>query len=55
MKKTLVVLAHPAIEKKSIASHNMIYVPGVYNKKEEVEQRAGEHVRRLDDYSCKLG
>lgn len=33
-----------------IVSHNMIYVPGVYNKKEEVEQRAREHARRLYDY-----
>ena len=31
-------------------SHNMIYVPGVYNKKEEVEQRAKEHAQRLYDY-----
>lgn len=33
-----------------IVSHAMIYVPGVYNKKEEVEQRAGEHGARLADY-----
>ncbi|MGV8057306.1 MAG: NAD(P)H-dependent oxidoreductase [Smithellaceae bacterium] len=33
-----------------IVSHGMIYVPGVYNKKEEVEQRATEHARRLYDY-----
>lgn len=33
-----------------IVSYNMIYVPGVYNKKEEVEQRAGEHGRRLYEY-----
>ena len=33
-----------------LVSHNMIYVPGVYNKKEEVEQRAREHAQRLCDY-----
>lgn len=33
-----------------IISHNMIYVPGIYNKKEEVEQRAKEHAQRLYDY-----
>ena len=33
-----------------IVSHSMIYVPGVYNKKEEVEQRAREHGARLADY-----
>jgi len=33
-----------------IISHNMIYVLGVYNKKEEVEQRAKEHAQRLYDY-----
>lgn len=33
-----------------IVSHSMIYVPGVYNKKEEVEQRAREHAARLADY-----
>jgi putative NADPH-quinone reductase len=33
-----------------VVSHNMIYVPGVYNKKEEVEQRAAEHARRLYNY-----
>ena len=33
-----------------IVSHNMIYVPGVYNKKEEVEQRAREHAERLYKY-----
>jgi glutathione-regulated potassium-efflux system ancillary protein KefG len=33
-----------------LVSHNMIYVPGVYNKKEEVEQRASDHAQRLYDY-----
>lgn len=33
-----------------LVSHNMIYVSGVYNKKEEVEQRAREHAQRLFDY-----
>lgn len=33
-----------------LVSHSMIYVPGVYNKKEEVEQRAKEHAQRLYDY-----
>jgi hypothetical protein len=28
----------------------MLYVPGVYNKKEEVEQRAKEHAQLLYDY-----
>jgi hypothetical protein len=28
----------------------MIYVPGVYNKKEEVEQRARDHAERLYKY-----
>jgi hypothetical protein len=28
----------------------MIFVHGVYNKKEEVEQRAREHAARLADY-----
>jgi glutathione-regulated potassium-efflux system ancillary protein KefG len=33
-----------------IVSYNMIYVPDVYNKKEEVEQRAREHAERLYKY-----
>ena len=33
-----------------LISHNMIYVPGVYNKKEEVEQKAREHAQQLYDY-----
>jgi glutathione-regulated potassium-efflux system ancillary protein KefF len=33
-----------------LVSHGMIYVPGVYNKKEEVEQRAIEHAQRLYNY-----
>jgi len=33
-----------------IVSHSMIFVPGVYNKKEEVEQRAREHAARLANY-----
>jgi glutathione-regulated potassium-efflux system ancillary protein KefG len=33
-----------------IVSHNMIYIPGVYNKKEEVEQRARDHAERLARY-----
>ena len=33
-----------------LVSHSMIYVPGVYNKKEEVEQRAKDHAQRLYDY-----
>jgi putative NADPH-quinone reductase len=33
-----------------LVSYNMIYVPGVYNKKEEVEQRAKEHAERLYKY-----
>ena len=33
-----------------LVSYNMIYVPGVYNKKEEVEQMAKEHADRLYKY-----
>jgi putative NADPH-quinone reductase len=33
-----------------IVSHNMIYIPDVYNKKEEVEQRARLHAERLHQY-----
>jgi len=33
-----------------IVSHSMIYIPGVYNKKEEVEQRARMHAERLHQY-----
>ena len=33
-----------------IISHNMIYIPDVYNKLEEVEQRAREHGERLHDH-----
>ncbi|MBF0327525.1 MAG: NAD(P)H-dependent oxidoreductase [Nitrospirae bacterium] len=33
-----------------IISHNMIYIPDVYNKKEEVEQRAREHAEELVTY-----
>jgi putative NADPH-quinone reductase len=33
-----------------IVSHNMIYVPGIYNKKDEVEQRAKNHAQRLYEY-----
>jgi glutathione-regulated potassium-efflux system ancillary protein KefF len=28
-------------------THNMIYIPGIYNKKEDVEQRAREHADKL--------
>jgi glutathione-regulated potassium-efflux system ancillary protein KefG len=30
-----------------IVSYNMIYIPGVYNKKDEVEQRARDHAEKL--------
>ncbi|RMF44012.1 MAG: flavodoxin family protein [Deltaproteobacteria bacterium] len=30
-----------------LVSHSMVYIPGVYNVKEEVEERAREHARRL--------
>jgi len=30
-----------------VLTHNMIYIPDVYNVKEEVEQRALDHARRL--------
>ena len=33
-----------------IISHSMIYIPNVYNKKEEVEQRAREHAEKLYNY-----
>ncbi len=33
-----------------IISHNMIYIPNVYNKQEEVEQRAVEHAEKLYKY-----
>ena len=33
-----------------IVSHNMIYIPDVYNKKDEVEQRARNHAGRLYQY-----
>jgi putative NADPH-quinone reductase len=33
-----------------IVSHNMIYIPDVYNKKEEVEQRARDHAEKLQRY-----
>ena len=33
-----------------IISHNMIYIPNVYNKKDEVEQRASEHAEKLYNY-----
>ena len=33
-----------------IISHNMIYIPDVYNKKDEVEQRARNHAERLYQY-----
>jgi putative NADPH-quinone reductase len=33
-----------------LVSHGMIYVPGIYNKKEEVEQKAREHAQRLSGY-----
>ena len=33
-----------------IVSHSMIFIPDVYNKKEEVEQRAREHADRLAAY-----
>jgi glutathione-regulated potassium-efflux system ancillary protein KefG len=33
-----------------LVSHGMIYVPSVYNKKEEVEQRAKNHAQRLQEY-----
>jgi putative NADPH-quinone reductase len=33
-----------------IVSYNMIFVPGVYNKREEVERRAQEHARRIVEY-----
>jgi len=33
-----------------IISHDMIYIPDVYNTMGEVEQRAREHAERLYDY-----
>lgn len=33
-----------------IISHNMIYIPNVYNERAEVEQRAREHAERLYRY-----
>lgn len=33
-----------------IKSHDMIFIPGVYNKKEEVEARAKEHAKKLIDF-----
>ncbi len=30
-----------------LVTHNMVYIPGVYNVKSEVEQRATEHADRL--------
>ena len=33
-----------------IVSHSMIYIPGVYNKQDEVEQRARIHAERLQQY-----
>ena len=33
-----------------IVSFNMIYIPDVYNKKEEVEQRARDHAEKLYRY-----
>jgi len=33
-----------------VISHNMIYISGVYNKKEDVEERARDHARRLTGY-----
>ena len=33
-----------------IISHNMIYIPNVYNKQDEVEQRAREHAEKLYKY-----
>jgi len=35
---------------RPIVSHNMIYIPDVYNKKEEVEDRAREHAEKLHRY-----
>lgn len=33
--------------KEPIVSHDMVYIPGVWNEKEAVEQRAENHVDRL--------
>ncbi len=32
---------------KPLVTHNMVYIPDVYNVKEEVEQRAREHASKL--------
>lgn len=32
---------------KPVYTHGMIYIPGVYNRLEDVQARAGDHVRRL--------
>lgn len=32
---------------KPVYTHGMIYIPGVYNRLEDVQTRAGDHVRRL--------
>jgi putative NADPH-quinone reductase len=37
---------------KPLISYNMIYIPGVYNEKEDVEQRAQEHVSKLLEELC---
>jgi len=35
---------------RPIVSHGMIFIPGVYNTREEVEGRAREHAERLSRY-----
>ncbi len=32
---------------RPLTTHGMVYIPGVYNKKEDVEQRAREHAAKL--------
>ena len=33
-----------------IYTHDMVYIPGVYNVEEEVAARAREHAARLTDF-----
>lgn len=35
-------------------THSMVYIPGVYNRLEEVEERAQEHASRLRERICEI-
>jgi len=53
IEQTLIPLQQTAylaqmVYQKPVYTHSMVYIPGVYNKQEDVEEKARHHVKRLE-------